>query len=214
MKHHYIEVLKTLEEEGIGIYKDLSPILIKMFPLKDKSDAIELHEQVSKVKALLESMSSHITLKQEKVERIIWGYKVDENRWARYWLDTIKIEAYITASGMSYLSGIRSEHLTYSVSQSVKDTNKATKVLYERQNRVFNITLTIGILGVCVAIASVFFSGLSYFRDSAAADLKKTVANQQSQLNHSQIEVKRLQQKLDSLYKLTRQSNQAQKVKN
>jgi hypothetical protein len=192
--HHFIEVLEYLEPSGIGIYKDMSPLLQNMFPMQDKNDIKTLSAGTNKVKTLLNSLNDYIVLREEKAERLRFGL-VGQGMGKpnlHIWLDEISINAHITAFGLEFLNNLRSQQLGASVSNSVIKTNEATELLYKRQNRLYYVTLAIAIL-------SVLFPALSYFREIKVAALDKTVNMQTKELADSKAQLKRLQSSYDSL---------------
>lgn len=204
MDQHYIEVLECLEPFGIGVYTNISPLLIKMFPLESKDNREEVSDLWGKIKALLVSLEGHIVINNNRAEHIYLGWFQPMGEPLFRWLDTIKIQAHITPEGLEFLNHLKSERQSHAVSRSVIETNKATTQLYRRQNRLYYVTLGIAVL-------SVVFPALSFFRDGKIDSLDSTIVLQQKALVRSRAEVKRLRQSYDSLYKVHNQAVQKNK---
>jgi len=209
MDQHFIDVLEYLEPAGIGIYKDLSPLLQTMFQLSDKTDKSLLTDNVNKVTTLLNSLEDYIVLRAGKADRLRFG-NVGQGiglPMLSIWLDTVIVDAHITAFGLEFLNGLRGQRISTSVSKSVIKTNEATELLYKRQNRLYYVTL-------CIAILSVLFPALSYFRDGKVAHLNNIIDSQRESLERSQAQVKRLQASYDSLDRKVRSLKKSPEERN
>lgn len=191
MDQRYLTILQHLEPNGIGTYLDISPLLIKMFPLVNRANPEQFDEAIISVQTFLSSMAGHIILRGPGIKSI--GRQINlgttlEDRW----LDDVEIKAYITYEGITFLNFIRNNQLTAAVSKSVIDTNEETSKLSKRQNRLYGVTITIAFL-------SVVFPALSYIRDTKNNMLKDKLSSKQIELQLTQAKLQHLQSSFDSL---------------
>ena len=196
MDHHYIAVLEYLAPHGIGNYTNISELLNEMYPIDSKTNRLLVSSQSSKALSLLNALEGHVIFQngQAKYFSLGWSQQWEEEERFR-WFDTYMIHAHITPDGLQFINQLKSERQNHAVSRSVIETNEATTLLYKRQNRLYYVTLAIAVL-------SVLFPALAFFRDEKVGELHSTITSQQQVLARTRVEVQRLQKSYDSLYKV------------
>ena len=144
MDSKHTKILEYLSHEGIGIYKNISPILQEMYPnVNTKSEDAPMMSQI--VNALLNSMKSSNLIE-------VRHYKIGVgNTTNGYdWIDNISIMATITQFGLDALNTEKSKpqaqkiaETTIELNESLKDVNIETikSYAFNRRAQIFSISL-------------------------------------------------------------------------
>ena len=163
MTNHYLRILQELEDSGIGEKKDISLLLLTIFPEPESRDEYEVNLVISAFMSLLDKLEGNNHIEYSKNDLNNTGISVDRNQ---PWFGR-PFNIAITALGLEYLnkcytsqsiiesnkSFIKTNDSVIETNRSVKETNKSVVNNLISQSRLFWLTLTVAIIG---AVSQVF----------------------------------------------------------
>lgn len=161
MASNYLRILQELESSGVGEKKDISSLLLQLFPKPTSTQDYDVGVIKGKFLHLLEDMgrNNHITYDQSGLHQ--FGVREDRNE---YWFG-LPFNMAITAPGLEYLHSIILAESVLSTNKSATKTNNATV-------RNSNIQLVFSIATIALAILTAF---LTYKYSKTNDELKKRI---------------------------------------
>lgn len=156
MDSKHTKILYYLSSEGVGIYRNISPILLEMYPnVNTKSEDAPMMSQI--VNALLNSMK-----KSNLIEVQHYKIGVGNTTNGYDWIDNISIMASITQFGLDALSNEMAKpqaqklnEATILLNESLRDVNIETikSYAFNRRMQIFSIilaTISTAFIGVTI----------------------------------------------------------------
>ncbi len=162
MDAKYFRILTSLYDEGVGVFVNISPILLELFPGVDRMDFYRVTFESPNVERLIKSMVDN---KLIEVQRFSIGSGNRTN--GVLWIDTEKVNAAITQTGKSAFDheknkGETSRLMESSIltNESVRETNIATINNLKFQKTAQKWTIGLGALSTIFIFSTIIQSAL------------------------------------------------------
>ena len=163
MDNKYFKILQELKPEGVGVYKNISPVLLQFYPGVSRMDSFSVREASSQIYRLLEEMKKDELIALEQYTSL--GSGNDTNGYT--WLDQIQIKASIKQHGIDILekelnkgTEQRLQESIIETNQSIRDANSATITNSKYQKKFGNRSLLLGGISAAFILVSIIQSAL------------------------------------------------------